>query len=147
VHTAAVELELNQETRRVEVSLRLFLDDLEAALTARAGHVVRADRTSAREFATLATAYLAESVVLIDQEGKPARLEWIGREIKDAANEAWLFVQFTAPAQLEGCRLRVTLLRDQFNDQLTSVQLRAGGHRQTLLFPPGETERRLSWPR
>ena len=70
-----------------------------------------------------------------------------GQDIKDAANEAWLFVQFKAPANLEGSRLRITLLRDQFADQLTSVQLRDGDRRLTLLFPPGETERRITWLR
>lgn len=145
VHTAAVEMELNRETGRLEVSLRLFLDDLEAALTARAGKPIRADRIPAREFAVLTSAYVAETVVLMDAAGNRAKLEWIGRDLKDAANEAWLFVQFTAPAKLEGSRLRITLLRDQFADQLTSVQVRDGEHRLTLLFPPGETERRVTW--
>ena len=147
VHTAAVEMELNRETGRVEVSVRVFLDDLEAALSARAGRAIRAERSPAKEFGDLATAYIAEALVLEDMAGSRAAPEWIGREIKDAANEAWLFVQFKAPANLEGSRLRITLLRDQFADQLTSVQLRDGERRLTLLFPPGETERRIAWPR
>lgn len=147
VHTATVEMELNRDAGRVEVALRCFLDDLETALSARAGKPVRADRMPAAEFAPLAMAYLSEKFVLRDAQGKPARLEWIGRDLKDAANEAWLFVQFIGPTTIDGARLTVTLLRDQFPDQLNSVQLRDGERRLTLLFPPGETERSISWPR
>ncbi len=147
VHSAAVEMESNHEAMRVEVTLRLFLDDLEAALSARAGKPIQAEKVPAAEFAASVTAYLRETLVLRDPQGNPARLEWIGRELKDAANEAWLFVQFAGPAKLDEAQLRVTLLRDQFPDQLTSVQVRDGQRRLTLLFPPGETERRISWPR
>ena len=117
------------------------------ALSARAGKPIRAEKVPAAEFAALATAYLRDTLVLLDPQGTPARLEWIGRELKDAANEAWLFVQFIGPATIDGARLTVTLLRDQFPDQLNSVQLRDGERRLTLLFPPGETERSISWPR
>lgn len=147
VHSAVVEMELNHEAMRVEVALRLFLDDLETALSARAGKPIRAEKVPAAEFAALATAYLRETLVLLDPQGTPARLEWIGRELKDAANEAWLFVQFAAPARIDGTRMRVTLLREQFSDQLTSVQIRDGERRLALLFPPGDTERVIGWPR
>lgn len=146
VHSAAIEMELNRETGQVEVALRVFLDDLEAALTARAGRAIRADQVPAAEFATLVMAYLKETLVLIDPRGIPVQPEWIGREVKDTANEAWLFIQFAAPAALDGARLRVTLLRDQFPDQLNSVLLREREHRRSLLFPPGENERRIAWP-
>ncbi|MES2694226.1 MAG: DUF6702 family protein [Verrucomicrobiota bacterium] len=141
IHTSLAEADYNAKTKTLEVALRVFADDFEEALSARAKKKITLEHTPAAEFTALAQAYLAAGFTLRRADGIVAPHTWIGREFKDATNELWLFFEIALPAGLEGTRLRHALLSEQFADQLNSLLLRDGPRSLTLAFLPGQEEK------
>jgi hypothetical protein len=136
IHTSLAEADYNHTSRKLEIALRVFADDLEAALGERTQTRIRFLKTPPAEFVPALRAYLAERFVVRAADGRTVPPEWIGHSLKDAANELWVFFELTLPAGLEGATVHHAVLAERFSDQLNTVQLRDAERRTTLVFLP-----------
>jgi hypothetical protein len=143
IHTSIAEADYNPTARNLEVALRVFADDFEAALTARERRTISLERTPAAEFDALTRAYLAEYFTVKTMDGSRVTLHWIGREIKEGANELWLYFAAPLPQGVDGTTIHHAMLRDQFSNQINSVHVRDGSRRTTLVFLPSHREKRV----
>ncbi len=146
VRTSFAEADHRPEKGFLEVSIRVFADDFEAALAKRAGKPVSLAKTPPAEFDALAKAYLAEHFTVRSAAGQPALQRWVGRQLDDAANELWLFVEYPLAGDADGALIRHGLLRERFPNQLNSVLVRAGARAVTLVFFPDPRERTVRFP-
>jgi hypothetical protein len=147
LHVSHAEADFNRDTGKLEVALKVFADDFEAKLTARAGHRVSLEKTPKAELDTLCLAYLTETFTVKSRDGAQQTLAWVGREIKDRENHLWLYFEVPLPGGAEGARLVHAVLGDEFRDQLNSVLVRDGGRAVTLVFFPDRGEKTVSFPR
>lgn len=136
-YTSLAQVEYNAEAKSVEVTLRVFADDLELALTRRAGRVVSLDRT--KEADRLVMAYLRDTFELKNRDGETKALKWVGMELR--AGTVWLYVEAEMPEGLAGARLRDHLLFELFDKQVNTVSVRYAGARADLVFARGDGER------
>ena len=126
IHSSLAEADWRAETGQLEIAVRVFADDLEAALSLRANRQISLEATPAKEFDALAEACLRATFTVRSAKAKPAEfapLTWIGREVKD--DEVWLYFSFPLPSGVEGARLAHALLREVHEDQLNSVRVTA----------------------
>lgn len=141
VHTSVAEADYNRATRTLEIAVRVFADDFEAALSARAREKISLEKTPPAQLDALIRTYVTESFTVRTPEGKPVACRWIGRELKDRANELWLYFEAGLPDGIVGARLRHALLTEQFSDQLNSIRVSDGARTFTLLFFPDRGEK------
>ena len=141
IHASVAEADYNAETRRLEVSLRVFIDDFEAALSVHARRRLSLAATPREEFDAAARAYLAEKFTVRTPDGRIVPPTWVGREVRDAENELWFHFEVPLPGGVEGCRVHHQALGEQFPGQINSVRLRDGERRLTLVFLPRQTEK------
>ncbi len=146
IHTSFAEADYNPTAKTLEVAVRLFADDVEAALAGLAGKPVSFARTPPKEIDALARAYTTAHFTVKTRDHQLASLRWVGRELHDAANEVWLYFEFDLPAGLDGVRLHHALLSDRFSDQLNSVRVRDRGREITLTFLARQAERLVEFP-
>lgn len=142
-YTSLAQVEYNTEARTVEISLRVFADDLELALTRRAGRKVSLDRT--RDAAGLALAYLRETFELKNRDGETKALKWVGMELR--SDIAWLYVEAEMPEGLAGARLRDHVLFELFEKQVNTVSVRYPGAKADIVFARGDGEQAVPAPR
>lgn len=142
-YTSLAQVEYNAETGTVEVSMRVFADDLELALTRRAGRPVKLDRT--KDADQLALAYLRETFVLRNRDGETKALRFVGMEVKEQV--AWLYFEAEMPEGLAGARLRDHVLFELFERQVNVVDFKWAGGRSDLVFVRGDGEREVPRPR
>ena len=142
-YTSLARVEYNAAEKTVEITLRIFADDLELALTRRAGGEVRLDRTEGAE--RLVLAYLRDTFELRNREGEGKALKWVGMELR--AGVAWLYVEAEMPEGLAGARLRDHVLCELFAGQVNTVSVRYPGARGDLVFVRGDGERAVPSPR
>jgi len=142
-YTSLAQVEYNVEEKTVEVTLRVFADDLELALTRRAGREVSLDRT--KDADRLVLAYLRDTFEIKNREGEAKALKWVGMELR--AGVAWLYVEAEMPEGLAGARLRDHILFELFAEQVNTVSVRYAGKRADLVFVPGDGERAVPAPR
>ncbi len=140
IHTSTAEADYNRATKQLEVSLRVFADDFEAALSDLAGQKISLEKTPRSEVDALCRAYLIAHFTLKSRDGALATQRLVGRELKDAANELWLYFEIALPSGIDGTRIDYTVLRARFADQLNSLHLRDGDRQQTLVFLPKQPE-------
>ncbi|MSU22653.1 MAG: hypothetical protein EXS32_02405 [Opitutus sp.] len=129
LHTSYAEADYRADSGKLEIALRLFSDDAEVALTARAGKKISLDKTPAAEFDALLLACI--------RDGARQNLRWVGRELKDGDLHLWLYVECPLPGGLAGAKFSNRLLRDIFSDQINSIRVRDRGppqRQETLLF-------------
>ena len=139
IHTSVAEADYNAAAGSLEVSLRVFIDDFEAALSVHAHKRLSLEKTPAPEFDEATRAYLAEKFTVQARDGKPAALRWVGREAKAETNELWFHFEIPLPGGVEGARLHHNALGEQFPNQINSVRVREGERQVTLVFLPRQT--------
>ncbi|HEX7957457.1 MAG TPA: DUF6702 family protein [Pyrinomonadaceae bacterium] len=142
-YASLAQVEYNAGEKTVEVTLRVFADDLELALKRRAGRDVRLDR--AKDADRLVLAYLRDTFEIKNRDGEVKPLKWVGMEL--SAGIAWLYVEAEMPEGLSGARLRDHVLFELFDEQVNTVSVRYPGASGDLVFVHGDGEREAPPPR
>lgn len=148
LHQSTAEAEYNPATKKLEVSLTVFISDLELALVRQCEREMRLDKTPAAEFDAQIQAYLAKTFVVTDAAGKPAKIEWMGREwdadsVKSNEPEVTLFFEIALPNGLAGKTLQHTVFGDLFKDQTHLLHLRSNACKAALRFTGDDAEKKL----
>lgn len=132
-HSSFAVVERRPDAAVFEISIRVFADDLESALSARAGTPVRIDVTGNLD--RLIHDYLSAAFEIVAADGRPKPLTWVGKEAR--VDSVWVYVE--APAEpLAGLQLRNRVLQDQFGDQVNLVQVKDGRVQRMLNFRRGD---------
>lgn len=142
VHQSTAEAEYNPATKKLEVSLTVFINDLETALIRQSEREMRLHKTPAAEFDTQIQAYLAKTFIVTDAAGKAAKIEWIGRELDATSAKGddpavTLFFEITLPDGLIDAKLRHAVFCEMFKDQVNLIQIRNGAQKKELQFSTG----------
>lgn len=142
-HASLAEVDYNAKQKTVELGIRLFADDLEAALGKRRDRRVRLDVTPNVDRIVLD--YLNETLVIRDRDGVRLTFEWVGMELR--VDEAWVFVQANASSGIVGATVDSSVFFELFSDQVNTVNLQQGDARTTLVFKPGDGPRAVELPK
>lgn len=151
LHQSTAEAEYNPATKKLEVSLTVFINDLELALVRQSEREMRLDKTPAAEFDAQIQIYLAKTFVVTDEAGKAAKIEWVGRELDAASvnsdeSVVTLFFEVSLPEGLTAAKLRHTVFGDLFKDQTNLLHLRNGTGSVELRFTRDEVSRKFTSP-
>jgi hypothetical protein len=129
MHTSVAEV--REAAGRVEVTIRVFPDDLEAAVPGAA----KADAGS-----SLAD-YVLGTFAIAGRDGQPVPLRWRG--VEHVGDVLRLRLEGGSRASLAGAAISHGLLLEHFPDQVNVVRATYDGHTATLLFLPGDAPKRL----
>jgi hypothetical protein len=132
MHTAVTEIAYDATTTEVSIRIRVFADDLTAAIPTPPG-------TAAGDSAVFR--YVRSSFSMVDRTGR--RLLFLWKGVEQAGDVLVLRFVAAAPAGLAGGRVASTLLSERFEDQVNIVRATYGGRTRTLLFTRGEAAKAL----
>lgn len=150
LHQSIAEAEYNPKTQKLEISLTIFIDDLELALIRQSERLMSIDKTPSSDFDAQIQAYLAKTFVVTEVTGKSAKLDWIGREIESAkTDDPTVTLYFEAPliACPSGITIQHSVLCDLFKDQTNLLHLRSGEHKMELRFTRDDNSRKIELPK
>jgi hypothetical protein len=147
-HTSTAEAEYNPKTKKLEVSLTVFVSDLELALVRQSEREMRIDKTPAVELDAQIRIYLAKTFVVTDAAGKVAKLEWVGRAMDEASAKSGdpavvLFFELAVPEGLKGAAMRNAVFQELFKDEMNLLHLREGDKKIELLFTREQSSQEL----
>ena len=132
MHTAVTQVVQEDASGRTVIEVRVYADDLQAAL-APAASQESADSSMTR--------YLRATFALADRAGRPVRLEWAGAE--RTGDVVLLRLRGVVPGGLAGARVTSLVLCERFEDQVNVVRATYARRTTTLLFTRGETAKLL----
>jgi uncharacterized protein DUF6702 len=136
LHTSLAEIEYHADRGVLEVSVRLFADDLCAAIGGSCEGAAGVPRDS------MLSSYARGSFALQDGRGVPLRLRWLGAE--RTGGMIILQLESDVPrGDYRGVRVLHAMLWERFSDEVNLVQVRHDRRTDTLLFTRGDPPKLL----
>jgi hypothetical protein len=114
-YVGLTEVEHNSKSQTLEITVKIFRDDMEKAIEAKSG--INLQLGTQREHAqadSLLYNYLSGKLE-ISVDGQKRKLRWIGKEADFDA--LWMYVEIEAVQYLKQIAIRNTLLFETFYDQ------------------------------
>lgn len=128
-HASFATLNYNEQTKSVEVTMRIFPDDLEAALSKQLGRSVKLDKS--RESSQMIMNYLRKTFEL-KKGGRLQAFRWIGMEL--GVDSAWLYFESKMPLGVVGAQIRSQFLCELYDDQTNVVSIKYKGKQLDQVF-------------
>ena len=132
-HASVTKMEYNAKERAFEISIRVFTDDLEKALSAASNSRVVLDKD--RPSATLdpiIEKYVQAHFGFQTPQKQPRPFKYVGHEIE--ADAHWLYIEMPYAEPFKSGVLKQNVLMEQFDDQVNMVNLQYQGQKKTFVF-------------
>ena len=141
-HVSKCQVEYNEGEQALQISLNLFIDDLEEALRRQgAGKLQLCTPREAPDAENHLQRYLRRHFI-IRVNGKALDYTFIGKEISEDQAAVWCYLEITNVQKFRELSVTNNLLLEVFEDQKNIVSIAGPGKKQgVLLFQEGkETE-------
>jgi len=120
-YVSLTEVRFNPQSSRLEVSIRVFPDDLDRALLEQHGiHTQLASELEAPQADSLLMLYLLKHFVL-EVDGQSIALEYLGKEPE--ADAIWCYLESEAVSEPKNYQVSSSILTQSFEDQVNIVQV------------------------
>jgi hypothetical protein len=138
LHTTIATITYDAASYQATVTVRVFANDLDSAITRRAHGRVPA---SVRASDSSSFAYLASVFTAVGPDGHVLSVRWCGSRL--TGDLLWACLRMTTPGGLSGVRIRDQALIELFDDQVNVVMTEYNGRRESLLFTKGDAAKPL----
>lgn len=132
---SVTEVEHNAQDKTLEISSKIFTDDLEAVLLKNYGTLVDFKKTGEKASQDKLVADYVKKHLSLKADGKQLTLEYVGFEEEREA--IWVYCQISGVASVKKLEMDVSILHDYTNSQINLVHATVGGDRKSykLDFP------------
>lgn len=144
-HVSVSDIKYKEDKKAIQISTRMFLDDLELALQAYSGNeTLDITKESDKEFVkqTLKS-YVLERMELWDEKGKAYELNYIGSEIEE--DVMWCYIEIEKVRKLKSVKVSNRLLQEVWEDQENLVHFRAFDEVKSARLYRGEDTEVFEW--
>lgn len=141
-HSTLTELRYNAAKKQLELSVKVFTDDFEKALSQGQAAPVSLSDAGPRPLA-LATAYVQRTLQIRTPAGAPLQVQVLGLQPEN--DGYWLYCKVPLPGPITGLQLRQAMLLDVFGDEMNIVNIEANGKKQSALFRAGHEQETINW--
>lgn len=141
-HVSVCEVVYDDQSKAVQISQRIFIDDLEKGVSQEngdSGFVMMEDSLQTHEYLQ---SYFEKNFT-VSVNGNNTNYDYLGGEIED--DVIWCYLEVTAVAELESISLVNTILTEVYDDQKNLVHFKIGGEKKSYILT--ETDVRASYPK
>ena len=129
-HTSVTEMNYNAKEKTMEVSIRIFTDDLESVLSSESGKKITIKDNDKNE--VLIEKYLRKHFMVTSSKRQIINYSFLGKEQQKDAT--WLYLEMPLNVSFNGSTIKNDLLVDAFSDQVNIINISINGEKKTLLF-------------
>jgi hypothetical protein len=145
-HLSKCLLEYNEREKAIQISMHIFLDDLEDALRLE-GHdqLFICTKKEAPEAEQHMEAYLRKHFQLV-VNGQEMNYNFLGKEASDDLMGAWCYIEVENIQQLQELEVKNSILMELFDDQKNVVHLVGPNQKRgVLLFQKGRDREKIAF--
>lgn len=114
-HVSVCDVEFKKESKSVQVSQRIFLDDLEQAINKKFNVNMIIDDENTFDYRdSLIQVYVLENLHMTF-DGNEKKRAYIGNEVEEDA--MWCYIEYSGVKKMSSLEVRSTILLDTFDDQ------------------------------
>lgn len=130
-HVSVCEINVNPENESLEISQRIFLDDLENALRKTSGwstlDVVHP--SDQKKFDALLQKYVTNHLTIL-VNGQEKTLSYLGHEVE--ADAMWCYIEVAGVNNVKDIEVESTILLETFEDQMNLIHIKKDGEIHSL---------------
>jgi len=142
-HLSLTEITHNEEKRTLEVSIKLFTDDLLVALQkAGAPKMELGTEEEPPQANEYIESYLKAHFKLT-VNGKPAEFNYLGKEAE--LDATWCYVEVKNVRQVQSLEVQNSFMLEAFEDQTNMVNLNMNGRKKSGLARKGNTKLKFEY--
>ncbi|MCO6478402.1 MAG: hypothetical protein J5I94_17360 [Phaeodactylibacter sp.] len=145
-HVSKCLVEYNEGERALQMSLHLFIDDLEEALRRQGkDNLFICTRKEDQQAETYIYRYLQQNF-RFEVDGKERDYVFIGKEVSEDLAAVWCYLEITGVSSLKELKVNNSILMEVFDDQKNLVSVNGPGRKQgLLLFQKGDTVKKAEF--
>ena len=141
IHICLTELKFNETSSSFQISIKIFIDDLELALSKEgtSGLFIGTPKETSGADAFI-EGYLNRHFK-IDIDGMPLELVFLGKELSEDLQAIWCYVEVEAqPVLGKKCTLSNDILFSLYDDQRNIMDIRMSqSQKDYIIFQPGHS--------
>lgn len=140
---SVIDMKHNEKDKSIEVSLRIFTDDLEGALKKNYNLITDLGKDVNNNLVNNAVAKYIQSKLQITVDGKAKTMKYIGYEI--IKESAWVYVEFDDVNLVKKIDMSCSLLYDCQDKQSNIFNIKANGTEKNYKLDYPKTTVALVW--
>lgn len=129
-HVSVTQMQYNPKERTFEISLRVFTDDLEKALSTETKTPVHVGSTGKND--PLLEKYIRSHFAYVNPQKQAKPFTYVGHEVEADAN--WLYLEMPHAEPYRGGLMKQNVLMELFDDQVNMVNIQYQGQKKTFMF-------------
>lgn len=134
-YVSICQIDHNPEAKSLEITFKIFTDDLEKALEAQGtGKLYLGDPREAQEADRYLYNYLKNQVVIVVNEDT-ATFRYVGKEVE--LDVTWCYVEIPKVPEVKTITVTNRILLEIYEDQTNLVHVKAGGRQKSMLLRKG----------
>ncbi|WP_317170471.1 DUF6702 family protein [Flammeovirga aprica] len=147
IHLSVCEMNYNEETKGMEIAMKVFFDDLEDAIVLSGGpelHLFTEKEHPQSDEWILK--YLQENLQLKINE-KAVKLTWVGKETDEKRDiqSLWVYLEVQNIRKVKDLQVKNTILYDVHQDQRNMLHLKCNGKKVSWLFDIKKISETIHW--
>ena len=135
-HTSITRMDFNAKEKSFEISIRVFTDDFEKALSKDNNGqkivVVNNDKND-----PLVEKYIRKHFALLTSQKQKKNYSYVGKE--QEADATWIYIEIPMLEAITGFSLQNSIMHDLFEDQINLVNLNFQGQKKSYIFKKDES--------
>lgn len=143
LHLSVCEITHNSEANSLEITQRIFADDLEDALRNRFGRKVDVYNPADPEILSEMIGDYVQQNFRISLDGRPIQLNYLGYETEEDA--IWVYLEVPKVKNFKKISVRNTVFFEMFDDQLNLMNIKKEGSIRSLKLEPDQEQGSLSY--
>ncbi len=123
-HVSKTELNYQEDQQAIQISVNIFIDDLELAIQSYTSNKLNLfNKSEAQNADSLIAVYIQENFKLITDQELP-QLAFLGKEISNDLAGAWCYLEILNVNKFESIEIENTILLNNFEDQKNIIDFR-----------------------
>ena len=144
-HASVTKMEYNPKERVFEISMRIFTDDFEKALSAASNSKITLSESPGRaadKNDPLIERYVQAHFSYLTAQKQTKSFNYVGHEVEADAN--WLYLEMPYAESFRGGVLKQNVLMELFDDQVNMVNINYQGQKKTFVFRKNQPVQNIS---
>jgi len=117
IHLSKCQMEINDETDKVEITLHVYIDDLQEIIErSDAENLKLGTKKEAENADQLIHQYLSSNLIIKNGD-RPIAFNWIGKEQSEDLLAFWCYLETDQIDESNGLTIQYSVLQDLYDDQ------------------------------
>lgn len=140
-HASVTQMQYNPTEKAFEISIRVFTDDLEKALSQELSLAVRIGKDAKSD--AILEKYVRSHFAYTTLQKQAKQISYVGHEVEADAN--WLYLEMPYTEPFQGGSLKQDVLMEAFDDQVNMVNIKYREQKKTFVFRKNQPVQNVSF--